>query len=424
MLDVNNKEEMLKNLCKIRMGENKLWLSVARFVLEDGEINNSQEEKGKRSTFTNNKQPVHEDHTDNNTSTFEKGERSFKEILVGKTVTVDSNVNAFNGLPGRALIARMIDIDALKNIKLILNEICPSRGTVQYLGGLDVLISYEDAKTALAVREAAKSILGRFSMISIWEGQALGFKRLAWLKTQGIPLHLLSNEVIDVVGGLFGKVVHKANRSVADPDLSFEYVGVLVGDGKRVSEEVVMNWKDRKFRVWVMEELGEWLPDFLDVEVEQDASNNEESENESEKSMTSPEEDQRSIGDNNDDVTMTGVDLNLENTDGINENDFVDQELPVNDVVTKDGEINEVFIPTINFPFEKFLGRNLEGQQGGSQVNKRKKVKKGFHVGRPSFAYTSSQESLKVVKRTKHSDLFGLNSLLGLRDEDASSNDS
>ncbi|KAJ0770682.1 hypothetical protein HanPI659440_Chr07g0260471 [Helianthus annuus] len=190
--------------------------------------------------------------------------KSFKDMLVGKTVTVDSRVNAFQSLHGKALVARMIDLQALKNIKIILNDICPGQGRVQYLGGLDVMVLFDDAETVVAVREAAKSVVGKFSMISIWEGQTMGFERLAWLKVQGIPLHLLSNEVIDAVGGVFGKVVHKANRSEKDHDLSFEYVGVLVGDGKRVSEEVVLNWKDRKFRVWVMEELGEWMLEFTE----------------------------------------------------------------------------------------------------------------------------------------------------------------
>ncbi|KAF5798312.1 hypothetical protein HanXRQr2_Chr07g0291411 [Helianthus annuus] len=173
--------------------------------------------------------------------------KSFKDMLVGKTVTVDSRVNVFQSLHGKALVARMIDLQALKNIKIILNDICPGQGRVQYLGGLDVMVLFDDAETAIAVREAAKSVVGKFSMISIWEGQTMDFERLAWLKVQGIPLHLLSNEVIDAVGGVLGKVVHKANRSEKDHDLSFEYVGVLVGDGKRVSEEVVLNWKDRNF---------------------------------------------------------------------------------------------------------------------------------------------------------------------------------
>ncbi|PWA45823.1 nucleotide-binding alpha-beta plait domain-containing protein [Artemisia annua] len=221
MLDVKDKDELLKSLRNIRMGDCRLWFSVAQFVLEDGEIKNNYAEKGNHSTKTYRKQHGDEDHREGKATFFKKGERSFKDMLVGKSVRIHSNVTAFSGLYGRALIARMIDLDALKNIKIILNEICPSLGRVQYLGGLDVLITFDDAETALAVRDAARSILGRFLKISIWEGQAFGFERLAWLKVQGIPLHLLSNEVIDAVGGVFGKVEHKANRSDSDRDLSW-----------------------------------------------------------------------------------------------------------------------------------------------------------------------------------------------------------
>ncbi|KAJ0765820.1 putative RNA recognition motif domain, nucleotide-binding alpha-beta plait domain superfamily [Helianthus annuus] len=262
MLDVKDKDELIKSLRNTRIGEYKLWFSIARFVLEDGEISNHQAEKSNSNKFGNKNNKVDDSHVDANKGTFAFGKNYFKDMLVGKTVTADSRVNAFQSLHGKALVARMIDLQALKNIKIILNDIFPGQGRVQYLGGLDVMVSFDDAEMVVAVREAAKSVVGKFSMISIWEGQTLGFERLAWLKVQGIPLHLLSNEVIDAVGCVFGMVVDKANRSERDHDFTFEYVGVLVGDGKRVSEEVVLNWKDRKFRVWVMEELGEWMPEF------------------------------------------------------------------------------------------------------------------------------------------------------------------
>ncbi|KAJ0746512.1 hypothetical protein HanOQP8_Chr05g0178581 [Helianthus annuus] len=190
-------------------------------------------------------------------------------MLVGKTINVDSNVNAFSSLHGKAVVTRMIDVTALKNIYLFLHDICPGFGKVQYLGGLDLLISFEDAETAQTFRFAAEALKESFSSVSTWEGQSLGFERVAWLKVQGIPLHLVSNEVIDVVGGLIGKVVHKANRSEFDHDLSFEYVGVLVGVGKRISEEITLNWRNRKFRIWIVEKAGDWVPDFTAVSTDQ-----------------------------------------------------------------------------------------------------------------------------------------------------------
>ncbi|KAJ0605208.1 putative RNA recognition motif domain, nucleotide-binding alpha-beta plait domain superfamily [Helianthus annuus] len=262
LLDVKDKEELLKkNLRSIRMGDGKLWFNIARFVLEDGEINTGRDIPAP--TKTGNSNVKHG--VEPSGSRIETGDRSFKDMLVGKSITIDNHVSAFSTMHGRAIVVRMCNLEALKNIYVILNDICPGLGKVQYLGGLNMLISFEDSETAASVLEAAKLVNDRFSMISLWEGQSLGFERLAWLKVQGIPLHLLTSDVINVVGGMFGKVVHKANRSEEDADLSFEYVGVLVGDGKKVSEEIILNWNNRKFRVWIMEELGDWVPDFYEV---------------------------------------------------------------------------------------------------------------------------------------------------------------
>ncbi|KAJ0890519.1 putative RNA recognition motif domain, nucleotide-binding alpha-beta plait domain superfamily [Helianthus annuus] len=219
MLDVKDKDDLLKNLRNIRMGDYKLWFSVARFVLEDGEISNKDPVKKKLvPNITNNRQAF-EDNRNGGASSFGTGERSFKDMLVGKSINIDSNVNAFYGVHGRAVIAIMVDVNALKNIKVTVSEICPFLEKNQYLGGLDVMLTFDIPENAVVFRDV--------------EGQAFGFERLAWLKVQGIPLRLLTNEVIDEVGSLFGKVVHHADRSESDLDLSYEYVGILLGDGKK-----------------------------------------------------------------------------------------------------------------------------------------------------------------------------------------------
>ncbi|KAI3741392.1 hypothetical protein L1987_59064 [Smallanthus sonchifolius] len=137
--------------------------------------------------------------------------------------------------------------------------------TVQYLGGLTVLISFDAKEIAESVLKAARDVLGRFSSVDLWEGQTLCYERLAWLKVKGIPLQLITDEVIDSVGSEFGRVVHRNTRSEEEGDLSYEYIGVLVGDGRRVAEEIMLQWRGRRFRVWVLEELGDWVPEILDA---------------------------------------------------------------------------------------------------------------------------------------------------------------
>ncbi|KAM0007643.1 hypothetical protein Hdeb2414_s0136g00808651 [Helianthus debilis subsp. tardiflorus] len=179
-----------------------------------------------------------------------------------KTAVVDNQISAFRGLHGKAVVARMIDLEALKSIYVIMNDICPGVGKVQYLGGLSVLLSFEDNAMAIKFIEDAREVIGRFSSLDLWEGQSFGFDRLAWIKIVGIPLHLINSEVFDVVGSVFGKSVHRAGRSDNDDDLSHDYIGVLVGNGKRISEEIKLVWRDRRFSVWVSEESGVWVPEF------------------------------------------------------------------------------------------------------------------------------------------------------------------
>ncbi|MFS7946270.1 hypothetical protein Hanom_Chr06g00534021 [Helianthus anomalus] len=210
-----------------------LWWSMARFVLEDGEINSNNKVEGHHDTDNMRHSTQREEvNMESKSFTFEKGDRSFKDRHVGKFVKINGRVDAFCILHGRALIASMVGLESLKNIKVIMKDFCSSIIKVQYLGGLDLLIRFEDEEATSIVYHATLNMVDTFSRISVWDGNSDGFEHLAWLKVQGIPLHLIANEVIDVVGGFFAKVVHK----------------VLVGDGKRVSEEVVLNWKDRKFQ--------------------------------------------------------------------------------------------------------------------------------------------------------------------------------
>ncbi|MFS7959800.1 hypothetical protein Hanom_Chr08g00695371 [Helianthus anomalus] len=40
-------------------------------------------------------------------------------------------------------------------------------------------------------------------------------------------------------------------------------MGVLTNEGRRISEEVCISYKDKVFRVWVHEEEGEWVPEWI-----------------------------------------------------------------------------------------------------------------------------------------------------------------
>ncbi|MFS7913705.1 hypothetical protein Hanom_Chr02g00144791 [Helianthus anomalus] len=95
-------------------------------------------------------------------------------------------------------------------------------------------------------------------LLGFWTGQSLPFERIAWLKVLGVRVHLAVDNIYDSIAGHFGKVLHASQRT------SVIYIGVLVGDGVRIAEQVTLKWKYKQFRVWVEVETADWIPDCLE----------------------------------------------------------------------------------------------------------------------------------------------------------------
>ncbi|KAI3807053.1 hypothetical protein L1987_22973 [Smallanthus sonchifolius] len=238
-------------------------------------------------------------------------------MLIGQSITVDHDGLGFGSVHGLATVVRMVDFPALKNIKVILKELAFKEEKIQYIEGLDLLITFSDHDTA------AKFIK---------EGS-----------------------------------VFKVNSKVMDDD-----------DGVDLGSQPPVN----------------------DFSGEADMETNE----------GFDQDTFETVGNSND--GNDNLDIN-----GINEEEII---LEVND---------EEFIPAVDFPFEQnnevhaeenvpeeVIPEDVAGPQLNTHVNKRKKFKKE-ELGRPSVGYTSSQESLKVTKRSKNDeDLFGIDKLLGLSD--------
>ncbi|KAM0064923.1 hypothetical protein Hdeb2414_s0003g00108711 [Helianthus debilis subsp. tardiflorus] len=66
-----------------------------------------------------------------------------------------------------------------------------------------------------------------------------------------------------MVGESFGKILHVPKHFEEDQDLPVVRVGVLVGVSSRINEVVALRWRLRTFRVWVEEDLEDWIPDCL-----------------------------------------------------------------------------------------------------------------------------------------------------------------
>ncbi|MFS7922117.1 hypothetical protein Hanom_Chr03g00244971 [Helianthus anomalus] len=46
-------------------------------------------------------------------------------------------------------------------------------------------------------------------------------------------------------------------------NLSVSWIGLLVGEGNRIHDHVTFKWKNKQFRVWIEEEINDWVPDSI-----------------------------------------------------------------------------------------------------------------------------------------------------------------
>ncbi|KAM0056020.1 hypothetical protein Hdeb2414_s0006g00213001 [Helianthus debilis subsp. tardiflorus] len=181
---------------------------------------------------------------------------------VEKMVEVD-NVVAFLDIHRRAVVGRTVDLDTLIYFDRLLRIGKVNFGKIHYLGGLSLLVSFgtpDDAESFLR----NKTLWGPWvSKLDLWTGQVLAAERLAWIRVQGIPIHILDPVVLRKIGNVFGKSLFVPKDVGDKSDLSVKCVGVLLGNDQRIKEYISIRWKDKIFRVWVAEEENVWVPDYI-----------------------------------------------------------------------------------------------------------------------------------------------------------------
>ncbi|KAK9074113.1 hypothetical protein SSX86_006710 [Deinandra increscens subsp. villosa] len=268
LFDVKDRREMERVLSSIRLGDYKLKVNVARFVLEEGEVDvrkkyvpkNQQAQTSQGGKDIGNTKDGPWNGLSSNAMSYKE---AFTGVAEGKTLVVEDTVCAFEDLHGRSVVVRVASLVVLRRIKDILKEMGLGEGIVNCLGGLMVLITFDSKDHAMMAKD---ELLGRpevFSSAVIWEGQELQFERVAWLKVLGIPLCILDDRVIENIGSFFGMVVRKPAVDCLELDASFQYIGVVVGQGARIQSDMFLKWRGKTFKIWVEEDEKEWLSSFI-----------------------------------------------------------------------------------------------------------------------------------------------------------------
>ncbi|KAL9999338.1 putative RNA recognition motif domain, nucleotide-binding alpha-beta plait domain superfamily [Helianthus debilis subsp. tardiflorus] len=276
--NVSDKQELLKNIRGVKMGDCRLKINIARFALENTGMSTQAPEKGRHGGVVGQSGAYAQFNLRDSRSysnvvgsskdprPFDKGKSvQLKENINGsvKSIVVPDRTVAFKELFGLALIGKVVNLETLVDFDRLLKIAKVVVANIQYIGGLSLLLSFHDVDSANRFLDA-KGVWGPwFNKLDVWGGQSFPSERVSWLKICGIPLHLLSSAVMAQVAELFGKVVHIPKFSEEDQDLSVCRIGVLIGEAERINESISINWKNRVYRVWVEEDRNDWIPDCL-----------------------------------------------------------------------------------------------------------------------------------------------------------------
>ncbi|KAM0020932.1 hypothetical protein Hdeb2414_s0024g00644861 [Helianthus debilis subsp. tardiflorus] len=135
-----------------------------------------------------------------------------------KSVVVPDRKVAFNELRGLAVVGRTVDLEPMVDFDRLLQ-----------------LLKLVDADSFFNSRKVWEPW---FTKVDVWNGQSLPMERVACLKVFGVLLHLFDSEVLEMVGGMFGKVLHVQKSLLKEKDLSVTRVAVLAGEAMRIREAV------------------------------------------------------------------------------------------------------------------------------------------------------------------------------------------
>ncbi|KAJ0771023.1 putative RNA recognition motif domain, nucleotide-binding alpha-beta plait domain superfamily [Helianthus annuus] len=271
---VRDLDELKRNLLNVKLGGNKLVINVAFFARENG--NNKLAFVGNHvgglPAGTGNGCFPGACSKEKVSNPVKKGV-SFLDILTSKShvaseeddLVIDPSTFSLSKLVDKAVTGRALGFKELRFLRSSLMLAGYNEASLQYLGGLSVLISFPDSGMVNKLLEDKEVWVRSFSSVQPWIGQSFPYERLAWVNILGVPPHLVSSVTFDAIGSRFGKVILASQFQENDGDLTYDRLGILVDTGNRINGVLNLSWQDKKIQGVVIEENAQWIPDFLEV---------------------------------------------------------------------------------------------------------------------------------------------------------------
>ncbi|KAJ0575052.1 putative RNA recognition motif domain, nucleotide-binding alpha-beta plait domain superfamily [Helianthus annuus] len=195
------------------------------------------------------------------------GNGGIRDLEEKNVVLVNPSITEANEKwKGKSLIAKVKSLELLNTLETFLSRDNMLGAKTSFVGGggLKILICFNGPETAMEFFTNQKFFWEVWAKnMEVWNGQDLEFSRLVWLIVRGIPLELWDKGVFNSIGERFGRIVQPSEASSTDWCLAFNKMAIVVNHRRKINEEVVIVWRDRRVKIWVVEEEGEWSPNFI-----------------------------------------------------------------------------------------------------------------------------------------------------------------
>ncbi|KAJ0816251.1 putative RNA-binding domain superfamily [Helianthus annuus] len=258
--NVSDAKRLEGDMCDVWMGSYKLFVVLARFV--DGErvqvAGDKSRGKAKEDAVQVNysggdigvekAKPI----SGGASSSGGVNGRSYRDAIMnrrvedpGDVIKIDDKVEVFSQWHGVSLIGRVKEFKILSTLNILLKEAKWSNVRIKYVGGfLEVWGEW-------------------FETMERWTGQWMPMERIAWLQVHGVPMNIACDPVFQIIGRRYGRVIQPACLKEEDKDFSYVYIGILCSRDSHIADRFSLSWRGVSYRVWVDEDVGEWVPDCI-----------------------------------------------------------------------------------------------------------------------------------------------------------------
>lgn len=172
------------------------------------------------------------------------------------------NFNSFEWL-GNCLIGVLKDVDLLAKCFSIFHSTGIGECSVIYLGGLSVLLRFENPRVASAfLEEHRENWSFWFEGLRKWSDGPRATFRAVWIKIFGVPVTMWNDVVFHVIAEKLGRILIPFECNPHTNNMSCARMCILTSKKQLLNHDSIeVCWRNNKFEICIKED-GEWCPPF------------------------------------------------------------------------------------------------------------------------------------------------------------------